>query len=325
MNFVDRKISLHHDTGDIKKFCLDANNSAPKLQKLEEWLSALFTRHNLEEFVFYAENSLEEGFFPSSGRYASLVIMELDAWDPLYLPGAINSPSLKIFKLSNARLYMYSMDPTQQFFTNLPVLEKLELTDCQYTDLSADDFILHRFESPVDVEIGFERRTNDMPLPQENVPITTKVLKKLSNVKRLKIFGETFEELLFPDDLFTNWPMFHNLVRLEVTSGIFLFLRISPNLKTIGFVGHRSSTYSGWTPDMVPQCMLLHLKSVKLCGFNGCSENINAVKTILKNARVLRRLIIKFRSNISTGEQIKVMKKLLKFPRGSPRCEIQVS
>ncbi|KAI3941424.1 hypothetical protein MKW92_022234 [Papaver armeniacum] len=383
MNFVDKKLSLHHEAQDIKKFYLDTSDEFdPELEKLEEWLSALFTRHNLEEFVFYAENSLEEGFFPLSGRYTSLVIMELDTWEPVYLPDAVNFPNLKICKLSHAYLHMYSDDPTQQFFSNLRVLDELELIECQwdisdqllisapalkyllitgprqctdfddnvpmygfmmnifapnllslrYTAVSAKDYILHRFEKLVDVEIDFERDNADMPLPQENVAITTKVLKELSNVKCLKISGETFEELLFPDDLFTNWPMFINLVCLELTSGISFskhktllnFLRISPNLKTLVFA-QQSSTDSGWTPDMIPRCVLLHLKSVKFCEFYGCLEDLNAVKTFLKNARVLKRMIIKFDSDLSTDEQNKVMKKLLKFPRGSPRCKIQVS
>ncbi|XP_026400593.1 FBD-associated F-box protein At5g22730-like [Papaver somniferum] len=162
------------------------------------------------------------------------------------------------------------------------------------------------------------------------------VIKELSNVKRLKISGDTFEELLFPDDLFTSWPMFHKLVRLEVTSKISFskdktllnFLRISPNLETIvfakGFVAHQSSTDSGWTAAVVPQCMLLRLKSVKFCKFYGHLEEVNAVKTFLKNAGVLQRMIIRFRHSLSTDEQNKVMKKLLKFPRSSAGCIIEI-
>ncbi|KAI3931579.1 hypothetical protein MKW92_011181 [Papaver armeniacum] len=386
MNFFDKKLSLHHnrETGDVKKFYLDTRNRIyPEPEKLKEWLSALFTRHNLEEFVFYAENSPDDGFFPSTGTYASLTILDLDTWDPVYLPDAVNFPNLKICKLMHADLYMYSDDPAQQFFSNLPVLEELELTDCQYwnmsyqliisapslkylsiigpresttfdddfpiygftinifapnlqflryMDVSADDYILHRFESLVDAEIDFDRCDTDIPMPQEIVPITTKVLKELYNIKHLTISGATFKELLFPDDLFTNWPTFHNLVHLEFTSKISFsknknllnFLRISPNLKTIvfaqGFVGDLPSIGSGWTPDMVPQCILLHLKLVKFCEFYGSLEELNAVKTFLKNARVLQKMVIK----LSTNEQNKVMKKLLKYPRGSPSCIIQV-
>ncbi|KAI3842678.1 hypothetical protein MKX03_027342 [Papaver bracteatum] len=385
MNFVDKMLSLHHDTGDIKKFYLDTKKFDPQAQKLEEWLTALLARQNLEEFVFTDENSWYDSFFPSSGRYASLVIMELDTLNEVYLPDAINFPNLKICRLTSAYLCTHSHDPNKQFFSNLPVLEELELTHCQYSsfdellisapalkhlsiigpsectdfdgdfpiygftvnilapnlqflryiDASADDYILHRFESLVDVEIDFDRCDSDMPMPQKYVPITTKVLKELCNVKCLKISGETFEELIFPDGPFTNWPTFHNLVRLEVTSGISFskdktllnFLRISPNLITIvfarGFFGNQSSNRSGWKAGMVPQCVLFHLKTVKKFEFDGCLEELNAVKAFLKNARVLRRFIIKF-SYLSKAEQNKVMKKLLKFPRGSPSCEIQV-
>ncbi|KAI3923926.1 hypothetical protein MKW98_012715 [Papaver atlanticum] len=378
MNFVDKKLSLHHETRDIKKFYLD--NLDVQSFQVEEWVSDLFTRKSLEEFVFYAESS-PEGFFPSRGAYASLTILELGTWDPVYLPDAINFPNLKICRLKNATLYMHSEDLTQQFFSNLPVLEELELTDCdwnisellisapalkylfitgpseaaffrgpipkfkitifapnllslRYADFAAEDYILHHFETLVNAVIDCKRLYRS--LPQEKDPISTKFIKKLSNVKRLKISGGTFEELLFPDDLFTNWPMFHNLVYLEVASKISFsedktllnFLRISPNLATIiiaqGFLGHLSSTDGGWTPDMVPQCMLLHLKAVNLFEFYGCLVDLNVVQTFLKYARVLERMIIKFDSNLPTDEQNEVMKKLLKFPRGSTSCIIEV-
>ncbi|KAI3831857.1 hypothetical protein MKX03_022229 [Papaver bracteatum] len=380
MNFVERKLSLHRETRDIKKFYLD--NLDEQRLRVEGWLSDLFTRQNLEEFVFCTDSWPHDGFFPSRGTYASLTTLELETWDPVYLPDAINFPNLRICRLSNAKLYMHSEDLTQQFFSNLPVLEELELSDCEwnisellisapalkylfitgpseaafvrgpipkfkinifapnlltlrYTDFSAEDYILHRFEALVNAVIDCKRLYRS--LPQEKDPIVTKVIKKLSNVKRLKISGGTFEELLFPQDVFTNWPMFYNLVHLEVSSKISFskdktllnFLRISPNLVTLvivqGFVGQLSNTDSGWRPDMVPQCMLLHLKAVKLCEFYGCLEDLNAVKTFLKNARVLKRMIIKFDSNLSTDEQNRVMKKLLKFPRCSANCIIEVS
>ncbi|KAI3831854.1 hypothetical protein MKX03_022226 [Papaver bracteatum] len=318
MNFVDKKLSLHHETGDIKTFYFDSNDFDNKL-RLEVWLSALFTRHNLEEFVLYAESSPDEGFFPSCWKYASLVILELDTWNDVYLPDAINFPNLKICRLTHAYLR------TSPALKYLPIIGPSQCTDFE------GDFPIYGFTINIYAPnlqflryIDFDRCDTDMPMPQKYVPITTKVLKELCNVKCLKISGETFEELIFPDGPFTNWPTFHNLVRLELTSGISFskdktllnFLRISPNLRTIvfarGFFGNQSSTRSGWKAGMVPQCVLLHLKS------------LNAVKTFLKNAKVLRRLIIKFSYLLKAEQNKGVTKKLLKFPRGSPSCEIQV-
>ncbi|KAI3900958.1 hypothetical protein MKW92_020525 [Papaver armeniacum] len=389
MDWIDRKLSLHHETRDIKQFYLDSRDrSYYESSRVEEWISALITRHNLEEFAFYADGSPVTGLFPSSGGFASLTILEVDTFNPVYLPNAINFPKLKICRLWNTDLYLHSEDLTQQFFSNLPVLEELELMDCQwnsimpelfisapalkyllisgpnagqyfddtddsppsyefkvnifapnlqslrYTDVPAEDYILHRFESLVDAEIDLHRF--DMPFDmQEKDPIAAKVLEKLSNVKLLKISGKTFEALSFPDNLFTNWPVFHNLVLLEVTSKIsfvkdktFLnFLRITPNLETIviakGFVGYLSCTDSGSAP--VPQCMLSHLKSVKFCEFAGFLEELNTVRSFLKNARVLGKMIIKFRSNLSTDKQNKITKQLVKFPIGSSSCVIEVS
>ncbi|KAI3831856.1 hypothetical protein MKX03_022228 [Papaver bracteatum] len=229
MNFLDKKLSLHHEAQDLKKFYLDTSDKFdPQREKLEEWLSALFTRHNLEEFVFYVENSLEEGLFPSSGKYASLVILELDTWEPVYLPDAVNFPNLKICKFTHAYLHMYSDDPTEQFFSNLAVLEELELTECQWN-------------------------------------ISDQLIISAPALKYLSITGPR-EYTYFDDDV----PMYGFKMNI-----------FAPNL---------------------------------LCC---CTSNLNAVKTFLKNARVLKRMIIKFDSNLSTDEQNKVMKKLLQFPRGS--------
>ncbi|KAI3923928.1 hypothetical protein MKW98_012717 [Papaver atlanticum] len=245
-----------------------------------------------------------------------MVILELDTWDPVILPDATNFSNIKICRLRNAILHVYSEDLKQHFFSNVLVLEELELTDCQWSksdqliiDFGSCDYILHHFGSLVDAEIDFKRF--DIPLPQEKDPTATKALKELSNVKRLKISGETFQ------------------ISFSKDKTLLSFLRISPNLKTIiiakGFVGHQYSTDSGWTPDMVPQCVLLHLKSVEFCEFYGCLEELNAVKTILKNARVLRRMVIKFPLLFSTDKQNKVMKKLLKFSRSSKSCIIEIS
>ncbi|KAI3831852.1 hypothetical protein MKX03_022224 [Papaver bracteatum] len=362
IDFVDKKLSLHHTARDITKFYLD---SRTKFVRIEEWVTVLFTRHNLEEFILYMQ-------IICLGMASFLQVGHMDHW--LFWS---EIHDLKICRLRNAILHVYSEDLKQHFFSNVPwsksdqllisapVLKYLlitgpnEATDIEdsfpfnmfkinifapnllsfrYNDLLAKDYILHHFGSLVDVEIDFKRF--DIPLPQEKDPTATKALKELSNVKRLKISGETFQGLFFPDtadDLVTNWPMFHNLVHLEVTSEISFskdktllnFLRISPNLKTIiiakGFVGQQYSTDSGWTPDMVPQCVLLHLKSVEFCEFYGCLEELNAVKTILKNARVLRRMVIKFPLLFSTDKQNKVMKKLLKFSRSSKSCIIEIS
>ncbi|XP_026451699.1 putative F-box protein At5g40050 [Papaver somniferum] len=178
-------------------------------------------------------------------------------------------------------------------------------------NLLAEDYILHRFESLVDAEIDFKRF--GVPLPQGEDLVATEVLEKLSNVKLLKISGEseTFE------------VSFNNKNKTMLN-----FLRISPNLETIviaqGFLGDLSSTDCGWTPGMVPHCMLLHLKLVKLFEFAGFLEELNTVKSFLKNARVLRRMIIKFSSNLSAVQQNKIMKQLIKIPRGRSKCIMEV-
>ncbi|RZC51398.1 hypothetical protein C5167_019818 [Papaver somniferum] len=256
MNFVDTKLSLHHETRDIKKFYLDSRDHYYyQTSRVEEWLSSLLTRHSLEEFVFYAERSPDIGFFPSSGTFASLVTLE-----------------------SEVDLFTVNSNETKML---------IDYINQWYTDIPAEDYILHRFESLVDAEIDFKRF--GVPLPQGEDLVATEVLEKLSNVKLLKISGEseTFEALAFPNDLLTNWPTFHNLVHLEFTSA---FLEIYPALIV---VGHQTGLVMRYDiPDMFEAS---HNATKKHADLEGQIDDVktmftNSLKELTNELGVLRRM-----------------------------------
>ncbi|KAI3882259.1 hypothetical protein MKX03_009579, partial [Papaver bracteatum] len=161
--------------------------------------------------------------------------------------------------------------------------------------------------------------------------------------------------LSYQDDFPTSMPSFSNLIHLEVMSAdmydgygrhdegnlrywivrriLLKFLHISPNLQSLVFVGgfrHNGSTNNdGWSPDLIPQCLLLHLKSIEFRGFFWNQFEKDLIRLFLKNARVLERvrITISGRSSLSMNSNYKkqVIDEMSLFPRSSDECILHVS
>ncbi|KAI3943855.1 hypothetical protein MKW92_009499 [Papaver armeniacum] len=109
-------------------------------------------------------------------------------------------------------------------------------------------------------------------------------------------------------------PSFYNLIHLEIMSAglydgygcrdagnlhcwivriLLNFLHISPNLESLvfvdGFRNNKSTNNDGWSLDLIPQCLLQHLKSIEFRGFFWNEFEKDLIRLFLKNARVLQR------------------------------------
>ncbi|KAH7833205.1 hypothetical protein Vadar_004090 [Vaccinium darrowii] len=133
-------------------------------------------------------------------------------------------------------------------------------------------------------------------------------------------------------------PMFHNLTSLRLyMSGLaawetmFWLLQKSPRLETLVFSnGSLLSPNRCWDqPQNVSKCLGSHLKVVEifdLFEWEVYKEELKMVEYFLKNAEVLKKLII-HSGNLDFAVEkekakVKVLKKLLSFPRGSKVCQI---
>ena len=76
-------------------------------------------------------------------------------------------------------------------------------------------------------------------------------------------------------------------------------------------------------PRKVPCCLLSHLKEVEMCSFRGEKDQMELIKYFLKSGRVLEKLIIYMNVEVET-EELKITKELLKLPRGSSKCQVQI-
>lgn len=75
-------------------------------------------------------------------------------------------------------------------------------------------------------------------------------------------------------------------------------------------------------PASVPACLLQHLALIEITGFQGDKRELEFVQYLLGNSEVLKTLRIKS-SGLDMNKEIKFCTRVMKFPRGSRRCEIE--
>ncbi|XP_026442025.1 F-box/FBD/LRR-repeat protein At2g26030-like [Papaver somniferum] len=229
------------------------------------------------------------------------------------------------------------------------------LQSFRYSRVLANDFVLHNFSTLVAAEVVL---TNPVPIDSrgsgELGGLARKLFGSLSYVKHLTISDYSLKLLSYENHFQTSLPSFYYLTHLEVTSaslyfgyscrdegklpcwivGILLdFLHISPNLKSLvfaeGFPHYESNNNDSWSPDFLPQCLLLHLKSIEFRGFFWNEFEKDLVRFLMKNSKVLERvkITISGRSVLSTSSNYrkKVVNDILLFPVGSGKCSIQIS
>ncbi|OVA07777.1 F-box domain [Macleaya cordata] len=244
------------------------------------------------KLIAFMDDNLTQQFFSSCPMLEELV-MTWCTWIDMNVV-SISAPALKYLLINNPNGHRF--DSISKCVLKIYAPNLLSLN---YNDRVAKDYVLHSFSSLVDAEINFKLES-PVEEPEEIGYGTSKLFGGLSNVKLLKMSGETFKALSFADNLLTNQPTFCNLIHLEVTSKfpctidrtLLDFLRFSPNLESLvfaqGFDQCLSNNDDSWKLNLVPQCLLLHLKQVEIREFCGHPGELNMVKLLLKNARVLK-------------------------------------
>ncbi|KAI3979558.1 hypothetical protein MKX01_001750 [Papaver californicum] len=197
------------------------------------------------------------------------------------------------------------------------------------------DFVVDNFPSLVHVDLcfrGFFRCSDDFHT-------LSKFIMRLSNVQRLKLSsdytGQEIKRLI--DILSTSLPTFENLIHLETeftrAETLLKFLQFTPNLESLVIVRRPCldiATEDVFTSDLVvPRCLLLHLKTIKVRKFEGSTEELKLVKCFLKNGRILQMLIIESgitsKSIAGLEKKNRIMELLVMYPKASTNCMVKFS
>ncbi|XP_004298789.1 PREDICTED: F-box/LRR-repeat protein At4g14096-like [Fragaria vesca subsp. vesca] len=145
-------------------------------------------------------------------------------------------------------------------------------------------------------------------------------------------------------------PTFNNLNYLELElhtcqclQSLATVLMISPHLEHLK-ISQKWELYSGennycgddnedeleqgWNaPETVPVCLILHLKTICLWDFQGCPDDMEVAKYLVKHGKALNNVTI--HTPFSENKEMKsqslaaLWSKFSKFPRGSKTCKIE--
>ncbi|KAI3915423.1 hypothetical protein MKW98_022381 [Papaver atlanticum] len=122
-------------------------------------------------------------------------------------------------------------------FDAITKIDAPNLLSITIQDVIQMSLVVDRFPSLVDADI-----CHMYSLQDDGVDVIPDFIKKLSNVKHLKLSGAEFEVLQQANFQSTNFPTFVNLITLEVSfiktwqAGLlFNFLQFSPNLGSLIF------------------------------------------------------------------------------------------
>ncbi|KAI3983311.1 hypothetical protein MKX01_013378, partial [Papaver californicum] len=135
------------------------------------------------------------------------------------------------------------------------------------------------------------------------------------------------------DNLNARLPAFNNLKCLEVSyiccfwyfKSLLCLLKMLPNLKSVNF----KRGISRYIPEngigpVLPPILFSKLKKVTFGSFEGHEKELILVNFMLKNARILKRMVI-YPCIESQEKKNSTMERILMFRRSSPKCTIVFS
>ncbi|KAB2616034.1 F-box/LRR-repeat protein [Pyrus ussuriensis x Pyrus communis] len=237
--------------------------------------------------------------------------------DLLVLMFKVSAPELKRLRMTFVSAYLVAKDLEYDISTNAPKLENL--------DIKQDCLSIYLFENfkylvkgSVDLYSHYEQEWNDAS------ERTTALLEAFSNVKCLSISAH-FECCLPAFDQLTQLKLvLYDCYRWDLLTQL---LKKSPNLESL-VIEHkedygehdrylRNVLYSEhrWrTPESVPICLISHLKTITIRGFEGYPHVKKVAKYLLKNSKVLTKM------TVYNDE----LYKALMLERGSRTCWVEL-
>ncbi|KAK4268318.1 hypothetical protein QN277_024993 [Acacia crassicarpa] len=264
----------------------------------------------------------------------------LNLWFPIGFDFLIRVPlPSTIFKCSSIRiLKLARVNVSDLSDVNLPSLKTLHLTNVEFPNpeslalllskcVRLEELLLLSLEFPDDevTKLNIGKLHN---LVIAFVPVELFSMEAISNVTFLRLRKHN----VFGDYEFPTFPVFYNLSHLEIQNGwtsMFSCLPNFPKLETL--IIHEGQGRQGldWlmetSPD-VPLCISSHLKTFALFDFCYLQSEFEIVRFIMKNATVLRSVII-WTGKYSSDEAVnlRLLEPLSTYPKCSQNCSVFVN
>ncbi|KAI3881815.1 hypothetical protein MKW92_031418 [Papaver armeniacum] len=365
MDFMDRVLLLRN-MSDIKKFCLTCNGKYFNNQRIKGWITTAIQCRVEELIVCRCGYVGESSDIIPVDLYTceSLTLLDIEFFDDtLYLPQLIYFPRLKILRHRKFQLSLRycSWKRVSLISSTLKVLTLVgclricawfgavtkidapNLMSITINDVLGESLVVDSFPSLVDADIHRMYSEED-----DGIDVIPNFVKKLSNVKHLKLSGTIFQNLELANALSASFRTFTNLITMEVSfiktqqvGSLFTFLQFSPNLESLVFSGiccRDEVNEDVLTLDVMPHCLLVCLKSIKFQNFKGELEELDLVQLFLQNAKVLQTVSIDISSQSFVNSEKRqhtakdvedfnerIMERLLKCKWASVDCVVKLS
>ncbi|ONI12387.1 hypothetical protein PRUPE_4G160900 [Prunus persica] len=238
----------------------------------------------------------------------------------------VSAPKLKILQISLMGSWMRNVSIT----VNAPQLETLDLMENFFATYSLKNA---KSLSKAKVDVQVYRRYHADP-GIDYAHRTHRLFAGIINVKSLSLAAPILTNpcLEFQGPL----PKFYNLNHLEVRlktcsswKSLTKLLEISPNLENLVFENNiechadHDKNDQWCQPETLPICLFSSLKTVCVRGFRWHSDEMEAVKYMLKHGEALNKVTV-YARNISAEKQMEWQQEFVDFPRVSKTCQIEL-
>ncbi|KAI9108073.1 hypothetical protein K1719_020946 [Acacia pycnantha] len=318
VQFVDAALHLVR-LNSVQMFVLNCQRFFVPQIKVNVWVNALANYKLTYLELHFPRQRIR---LPSSFFICNTVsVLKLTGFGVVNL-STVDLPSLEVLHLNDVE------------FSNSKCMARL-LSNCLHLDQLVLKGSLISHESSLQDSLRFFLLAKDIArfeqLRLADVPAFIFPMEVFSNVQFMRLHGSNIRHT--GDDI----PTFHNLILLQIDEfscidwSIVRFLQGFPKLQSfiINKLCGQDDAYDSddsdsddecWmnfsTPD-VPPCVSSHLKEFAYFGFRGIKLEFDIVEYIMKNATVLKTIIVRSERN-----DFEMLKQLSSYTRCSPNCRL---
>ncbi|XP_027349840.1 F-box/FBD/LRR-repeat protein At4g00160-like [Abrus precatorius] len=320
-------VLLLHDAPTITRFRLRCANPECSARDIAAWLV-----HVARKRVEHVDLSL------SLSRYVAVPrrLFNCDTVSVMKLNGvflnalasfSVHLPLLRVLHVGE-RVLFGCHDYVVKLLAGCPVLEDLVL-ESTYNDacgglVCSDGNFELNLKHLSRAKIGFSWKERC----QKSMLI---VFQALCNVRCLSLLPSTVACLKHASA--GDIPVFDNLIKLEISFGNYSWdllanlLQRSHKLEALMIYKEPQKYAKGqesrWNhPLLVPECLLLHLKTFCLREYQGLETELDFVGYIMQNARVLETMTIYLSSSLGLDEKLQIRRHLSIIQRNFETCQI---
>ncbi|GKV34422.1 hypothetical protein SLEP1_g42796 [Rubroshorea leprosula] len=276
----------------------------------------------------------------------------------LKVPSKVCLPSLKVLRLCN--IAFSNDDSWSRLLSNCPVLEdlhycfigniwklgicnptpkRLRMDHCKLGISNPTLKRLHIEHRPKGRSCGLEISLDEARIdfqqgggnPSNYIEAATDLLRGICNIQKLGISGRALADLILYS---VPIPSFHNVTHLAICWCLDLCLTQLPylltrceSLETLVFEHFDGRNWSpaAWyqLEESRASCLSASLKTIEMLNFDGNEHEMEFVKYLLKNARVLESMKIHILGKYKK-QVLEITKKLLSLPKVSKKCNVVV-